>query len=108
MPSVVDCLQVSSAPADLEIAGFAVGEVVEGTKTGREQGTLRVSLPELAVGAGEPALAEATVDIVRPGDRVRVANVIDAVLPAVKPDDPQTTFPGALGRLVPGGRGRML
>jgi glycine reductase complex component B subunit alpha and beta len=97
---------VSSAPADLEIARFAVGEVVGGTQTGRDAGTLQLSLPELAVGAGEPALAEATVDIVRPGEPIRIANVIDAVVPAVKADDPGATFPGALGPLAPAGRGR--
>ena len=97
---------MSSAPADLEIARFAVGEVVGGTQTGREAGTLHLSLPELAVSAAEPALAEATVDIVRPGEPVRIANVIDAVVPAVKADDPGGTFPGALGPLAPAGRGR--
>jgi glycine reductase len=97
---------VSSAPADLEIARFAVGEVVGGTQTGREAGTLHLSLPELAVSVAEPALAEATVDIVRPGELVRIANVIDAVVPAVKADDPAATFPGALGSLTPAGRGR--
>ena len=51
---------MSSAPADLEIARFAVGEVVGGTQTGRDAGTLHLSLPELAVSVAEPALAEAT------------------------------------------------
>jgi hypothetical protein len=97
---------VSSHPADLAIARFAIEEVVGGTQTGRDGGTLHLSLPELAVGAGDPALAEATVDIVRPGDRVRIANVLDAVVPAVAPDDPASTFPGALGTLAPAGRGR--
>ena len=97
---------MSSAPADLEIARFAVGEVVGGTQTGRDAGTLHLSLPELAVSAAEPALAEATVDIVRPGEPVRIANVIDAVVPAVKADDASATFPGALGPLSPAGRGR--
>jgi glycine reductase len=97
---------LSSAPADLEIARFAVGEVVGGTQTGRDAGTLHLSLPELAVSAAEPALAEATVDIVRPGEPVRIANVIDAVVPAVKADDPAATFPGVLGPLSLAGRGR--
>ncbi|MFL5736598.1 MAG: glycine/sarcosine/betaine reductase component B subunit [Actinomycetota bacterium] len=97
---------MSSAPADLEIARFAVGEVVGGTQTGRDAGTLHLSLPELAVGAQETALAEATVDIVRPGDPVRIVNVIDAVVPSVKADDPPATFPGALGTLIAAGRGR--
>ena len=79
------------------IATFAVDEVVVGTQTGRVANTLVVSPSQLAVGAGEPALAEATVEVVRPGDPVRIANVLDAVLPTVVRDDPASTFPGVLG-----------
>src|SRR4026209_3021438 len=86
-----------STLADLVIATFAVDEVVEGTQTGREARTLVVSPSQLAVGAGEPALAEATGQVVRPGDRVRSSNVLDAVLPSVVRDDPASTFPGVLG-----------
>ena len=81
---------------------FAVAEVVEGTKTGRDGTTLVVAAPELAVGAGQPALAEATVDVVRSGDRVRIANVLDVVLPDVRADDPATTFPRTPGAATTG------
>ena len=76
---------------------FAVDEIVEGTQTGRDGTTLVVASPQLAVGAGEPALAEATVEVVRPGDRVRITNVLDVVLPDVRADEPGATFPGVLG-----------
>jgi glycine reductase len=79
-----------STLADLEIATFAVDEVVEGTQTGWSDRLLTVSLPQLAVGAGEPALAEATVEVVRPGDRVRISNVLDVVLPDVVVRDART------------------
>ena len=79
------------------IATFAVDEVVVGTQTGRVANTLVVSPSQLAVGAGEPALAEATVEVVRPGDPVRISNVLDAVLPSVAADAPDATFPGVLG-----------
>ena len=46
------------------------------------------------------------IEVVRPGDPVRIANVLDAVLPDVKADDPERTFPGALGGLALAGRGR--
>jgi hypothetical protein len=85
---------VSSTLADLGIAAFAVDEVVEGTKTGRSGATLVVDASQLAVGAASPALAEVTVEVVRPGDRVRIANVLDVVLPDVRTDDPASTFPG--------------
>jgi hypothetical protein len=88
---------LSHTRADLEIAAFAVDEVVEGTLTGRDGTRLLVASPQLAVGAGEPALAEATVEVVRPGDRVRLTNVLDAVVPDVRADDPDATFPGMLG-----------
>ena len=78
---------MESTLADLEIATFAVDEVVEGTQTGWSDRRLTVSLPQLAVGAGEPALAEATVEVVRPGDRVRISNVLDVVLPDVRVRD---------------------
>ena len=72
---------MSSTLADLEIATFAVDEVVEGTQTGWSDGRLTLALPQLAVGAGDPALAEATVEVVRPGDSVRISNVLDVALP---------------------------
>jgi hypothetical protein len=98
---------LTSTLADLEIATFAVDEVVEGTLIGRDGPTLVVDPSQLAVGAGQPALAEATVEVVRPGDPVRIANVLDAVLPDVRADDPARTFPGALGTLSPAGTGRL-
>jgi hypothetical protein len=89
------------------VASFAIDEIVEGTQTGRDGATLIVSPPQLAVGAGEPALAEATVEVVRPGDRVRIVNVCDVVLPDVRADDPTRTFPGALGTLGPAAEGTL-
>ena len=97
---------MESTLADLEIATFAVDEVVEGTQTGWSAGRLTVSLPQLAVGAGEPALAEVTVEVVRPDDAVRISNVLDVVLPCVKVDDPDSTFPGVLGPPTAAGTGR--
>jgi hypothetical protein len=79
---------LGSTLADLEIATFAVDEVVEGAQTGWSAGRLTVSLPQLAVGAGlQPALAEATVEVVRPGDHVRISNVLDALVPTVEADE---------------------
>jgi len=96
---------VSSTVADLEIATFGIDRIVEGTQTGRDGATLSVSSSQLAVGAGEPALAEATVEVVRPGEPVRISNVLDVVLPTVKADDPTSTFPGILGPAADAGTG---
>ena len=54
----------------------------------------------------DPRFACVDVDVVQPGDPVRLTHVLDAVEPRVKAADPSSTFPGALGRLVPAGEGR--
>ena len=87
--------------ADLEIATFAVDEIVEGTQTGWSEGVLTLALPQLAVGAGsKPALAEATVEVVRPGDHVRISNVLDAVVPTVEVDERRVHRLGGVAMLT--------
>jgi glycine reductase len=54
----------------------------------------------------DPCFASVDVDVVRPGDPVRLTHVLDAVEPRVKAEHPERTFPGALGTLVPAGEGR--
>lgn len=59
-----------------------------------------------ALSFDDPRLAGVDVDVVRPGESVRLTHVLDAVEPRVKPDDPGSTFPGALGTLHAAGSGR--
>jgi glycine reductase complex component B subunit alpha and beta len=54
----------------------------------------------------DPRLESVEVAVVRPGDPVRLTHVLDAVEPRVKADDPESTFPGALGTLRRAGSGR--
>ncbi len=54
----------------------------------------------------DPRIASVDVAVVEPGESVRLTHVLDAVEPHVKPDDPASTFPGALGTLHPAGSGR--
>jgi hypothetical protein len=96
-----------SGSQPLEVATFEVAEVSTGQMTSYEDGSLVVDLDALReAAAAEPAIARVEVDIVRPGESVRIANVLDAVEPSVRADDPATTFPGALGRLAHAGSGR--
>src|SRR5687767_6025447 len=44
----------------------------------------------------DPAFADVEIDIVRPGDNVRIIHVMDAVEPRWKPD-PESTFPNYVG-----------
>lgn len=59
-----------------------------------------------ALAFDDPRIASVAVEIVRPGDPVRLTHVLDAVEPRIKADDPESTFPGALGTLRPAGSGR--
>jgi glycine reductase len=67
-----------------------------------------IDLEEAVAGLSleDASVASVDVDIVRPGDPVRLTHVLDAVEPRVKVDDPASTFPGALGTLRPAGEGR--
>ena len=91
----------------LELAAFAVSDTVAGAETSLREGVLTVDTAGLeAAAAGEPGLLGMSVTLVRPGEPVRVLNVLDAVEPAVKTSEPGTTFPGALGALAVAGVGR--
>ena len=103
-----------SAPnPPLELAAYEAGEVeVTRTRTAGDPASWdsgRLTIDADAIGtvaAAEPAIDAVRVDVVRPGDSVRIANVLDVVEPAVGVDDPAATFPGALGALSLAGRGR--
>jgi glycine reductase len=91
----------------LELAVVTVDRVERAGVAALEGRTLRVDLDALAeLALREPAIADIRIEVVHPGDDVRVANVLDAVAPQVKPDDPDSTFPGALGRLCRAGGSR--
>jgi sarcosine reductase len=93
----------------LELAAYEVAEVAEVATGGGswESGRLIVDADAIAASAGgEPAIESVLVHVVRPGDSVRIANVLDVVEPAVRVGDPAGTFPGALGELSIAGRGR--
>jgi glycine reductase complex component B subunit alpha and beta len=89
-----------------ELATYTANDVLEGSPSRWDAGRLHIDVAALGSSAADPALAEIHLDVVRPGDAVRVANVLDAVLPDVKVADRGMTFPGALGTLTPSGHGR--
>jgi glycine reductase len=83
---------------------------VEGARTQlRPGGVLELDVTGLAALAqGDGDVVTATIEVVRPGEPVRVVHVLDAVEPAAKPDAPQAGFPGLVGELAPAGHGRSL
>ena len=90
----------------LDIGWFDVREVRTGPETGLEGGVLTIDIPELEnVLADDPHLASVSVEIVRPGESVRIINAIDAVEPRLKIDPPGSDFSGMLNPPRRVGRG---
>ena len=81
----------------LDIGSFDVREVRAGPETGFADGILTVDVEELERRlADEDNFASVSVEIVRPGDSVRIVNAIDAVEPRVKVDPAGADFSGML------------
>src|SRR5581483_8009584 len=93
-------------PMRLEMATYTVRDVQLGGPTRLSNGTLHVDSDELrrlVLEGGD--FADCAVDVVRPGDEVRLIHVMDAVEPRYKPGD-VSAFPGFLGLPRTAGEGR--
>ena len=69
-------------------------------------GRLDVDVLSLARLAADPAIADVTVELVGPGEPIRLVNVLDVVEPATKADDRESSFPGIIGDIRRAGVGR--
>jgi hypothetical protein len=91
----------------LEIESIDIYEI-------QEQGKTHVRDHVLYVNAGEieelilrdRRIRSVEVNTVRPGDRVRIVNIMDVVQPRCKIDQFEADFPGFVGRLQVAGKGR--
>ena len=81
----------------LDIGSFDVHDVRAGSETAFAGGMLTIDVEELEERlADDAAFASVRVEIVRPGDSVRVINAIDAVEPRVKIEPAGADFSGML------------
>jgi hypothetical protein len=85
----------------LEVGTFQVDQVAFGPRTELRDGVLTIDREEL-VGAirRDARVLAADLEIVRPGDSVRITSVRDMIEPRIKVDGPGQTYPGACGRSV--------
>lgn len=91
---------------ELELGNFTVRDVVFGSATALRDGVLSVDRQALVAHLlRDPGLAAANVEIVRPGESVRVIHVMDSVEPRIKVSG-GGDFPGLLGPPEPAGAGR--
>jgi glycine reductase complex component B subunit alpha and beta len=91
----------------LGIGDFPVHEVVLGTETGYSDGALTIHADELRARLLEdPALDDVEIDLAKPGESIRIHNIIDVVEPRVRVGEAGTDFPGLLSAPRTVGDGR--
>ena len=91
----------------LEVASFPVVRLALADHASYADGTLSVDTRGVrAVVLRDPRIGDVGLDVVHPGDRVRILRALDAVEPMVKVAGPSSVFPGFLGEPVTCGQGR--
>ncbi|MCC6174262.1 MAG: hypothetical protein IT305_03065 [Chloroflexi bacterium] len=92
----------------LELGTFPVREARFGPRTRWADGVLEIDREAvLDLARSEPNLTNVEVELARPGDSVRIINVVDVLDPRIKVEGPGVCYPGTCGRsIVTVGRGR--
>ena len=89
----------------LEIGNFYVRDIVFGDRLSYQDGVLTIQKEEaLEFIKQDDRITEAELYIVKPGDKVRLCPVKEAIEPRVRPDG-RSAFPGYTGELAPAGSG---
>lgn len=90
----------------LTIESIDIHEVKVDSKTYTDDHVLHIDLGDLKeLILKDSRIKSVDIEIVRPGDRVRIVNLMDVVQPRCKTDGKDSDFPGFLGRLQIAGKG---
>ena len=85
----------------LELGNFPVTDIVFGSETAWKDGILKVDKESLlAPVLAEPGVEDATLEIAKPGESVRIINHFDVLEPRVKVGGPGIAYPERAGRPV--------
>jgi glycine reductase len=85
----------------LELSNFPVKDIVFGTETAWKNGVLELDRDRLlAPVLAEPSVDDATLEIAKPGDSVRIINHFEIMEPRIKVSGPGMVYPGRAGRSV--------
>jgi glycine reductase len=91
----------------LQIESIDIKDIQVGSTTTVSDHTLSLNLEELEERILEDArISSVELNIVSPGDRVRIVNIADIIQPRCKIDADGEDFPGWLGKLKTAGKGR--
>ncbi len=85
----------------LELGTFPVKDIVFGSTTRWDNGTLELDHDELlGLVLAEPSISGAKLEIARPGESTRIINYYDIIEPRFKVEGPGMAYPGRCGRPV--------
>ncbi|GAA0739863.1 glycine/sarcosine/betaine reductase component B subunit [Clostridium oceanicum] len=91
---------------NLKIGNFFVKDIQFGETTSYNDGILTINKEEaLNFVKEDEHITEADLVIVKPGDKVRLVPVKEAIEPRVKVEGGETIFPGFTGKVAPAGKG---
>lgn len=90
----------------LQIDYIDIKKAIFAEETRLTNGILSINKNELYELAKSSMFSSLEIELVSPGDNVRLACIHDLTQPRVKADDPETSFPGLWGKLTPAGEGR--
>jgi glycine reductase len=91
----------------LEIESIDIKDVQEGKKTHANQGVLSINLKELQdLILKDHRIRSVDIILVKPGENVRILNILDVIQPRCKIDQEGADFPGFIGTMQTAGKGR--
>ena len=91
----------------LEIESIDIRDIQEDSKTYAKDGVLYVNLKELEeLILRDPRIKSVELNLVYPGDKVRILNISDVIQPRCKIDKADADFPGFIGKMQTAGSGR--
>ena len=91
----------------LQIESIDLEAVKIDSKTSVSNHILHLNLQELRdLLLKDPRISSAEINVVSPGDQIRVVNVVDIIQPRCKVEQEDSDFPGWFGKLTIAGRGK--
>ena len=91
----------------LQIESIDIKEIKIGSETSVSNHVLNLNPKELEdLILKDDRIDSVLIDMVSPGERVRIINIVDIIQPRCKVDQEEADFPGWLGKLTIAGQGR--
>ena len=83
----------------LEIESVDIKDIQAASKTYAEDGVLFINIKELEeLILRDPRIKSVDINLVYPGDNIRVLNLLDVIQPRCKIDQADADFPGFIGK----------